>query len=106
MNALEQTVDLDDAREGMQLARELRDAGGGVLLPAGASLSASSLNSLRRRGIEQIVVVAEAPAEDPAIAAARRARAGKRLDHLFRHSATLGASAALLERLRTYRKES
>ena len=106
MNALEQTLALDDAREGMVLALELRDAGGAVLLPAGAALSASSLNSLRRRGIAQLCVVAEAPPEDPAIAIARRERLAQRLERLFRHSAADGATGILLARLHDYRKGS
>ncbi len=103
MTALEEIVAIDAAQEGMVLFQDLRDAGGAVLLPAGASLSVASLSSLRRRGIEQISIVATAAPEDPAIAEAERARRLQRLAHLFRHSAAQGASATLLARLQAYR---
>ena len=103
MSTLEETVAIDDALEGMVLAHNLLDAGGAVLLPAGATLSTASLNSLRRRGIEQLQVVREAEAPDAAAIAAERERQCLRLERLFRKSAAVGASGKLLERLRNYR---
>ncbi|MDM5178253.1 hypothetical protein PO883_13730 [Massilia sp. DJPM01] len=100
------TIDIDNASEGMVLAQDLRDAGGGVLLPAGATLSASSLASLRRRGIERVqVVAAEAPLDEAAVRAERERRYA-RLKHLFRRCLTgspANASAVLYERLLAYR---
>ncbi|ATQ78186.1 hypothetical protein CR152_29510 [Massilia violaceinigra] len=107
MTPAEDTIDIDDASEGMVLAQDLRDAGGGVLLPAGATLSASSLASLRRRGIEQIQVVGAAPPVDEAAVRAERERQCARLEHLFRRSlsgAPASASAVLYERLLAYRR--
>jgi hypothetical protein len=99
----EHTIAIDAANEGMVLSHDLLDAGGAVLLPAGASLSAASLSSLRRRGIEQLQVVPQAPPPDPAALAAERERQTKRLADLFRHSASCGATARLLEQMITYR---
>ena len=106
MTTHESTIDIDAASEGMILAQNLLDSGGKVLLPEGASLSASSLASLRRRGIEQlcIQVVAEASEADQAAVEAERARQCQRLQHLFRRSAGVGASGQLLEHLAAYRK--
>lgn len=106
MSTLEATVAIDDALEGMVLAHNLLDPGGAVLLPAGATLSAASLNSLRRRGIEQLQVVLAAAAPDAAAIAAERERQCLRLERLFRKSAAVGASGKLLERLRDYRMGS
>ena len=100
------TIDIDAASEGMVLAEDLRDGGGGVLLPAGATLSASSLASLRRRGIEQLQVVAAAPPVDEAAVRAERERQCARLQQLFRRclpGAPASASTVLYERLVAYR---
>ncbi|MEJ7807041.1 MAG: hypothetical protein WKG03_14100 [Telluria sp.] len=106
MSNTDTTIDIDAASEGMILAHNLLDSGGAVLLPEGASLSASSLASLRRRGIEQLQVRVEAgpSAADLAVAQAERERRCQRLQHLFRSSAAVGASARLLEHLTAYRK--
>ncbi|KQW87322.1 hypothetical protein ASC94_28440 [Massilia sp. Root418] len=99
-------VDLDQASAGMVLAEALLDAHGAVLLPPGAVLSESSLSSLRRRGVERCSVVAPEPEEDPAVAAARREQALKRLQHLFRRSAQTEATGELLRLLADYRSRS
>jgi hypothetical protein len=104
MSSSEQMIDIDAASAGMVLAADLKDASGVVLLPAGATLSESSLNSLRRRGIEQIGVLQDAAPEDAAALQAERVRQCARLQRLFRRSAEVGASAKLLERLTSYRK--
>lgn len=108
-----QTIGIDDASEGMVLAEDLRDAGGAVLLPAGATLGASSLASLRRRGIEQVQVVGaagleDAPVDDAALQAERE-RQCARLERLFRRcldGPAKGASAVLFERLLAYRRSA
>lgn len=96
-------IDIGDASAGMLLAHDLKDSSGSVLLPAGASLSESNLASLRRRGIERIAVVGAAEPVDPAALQAERERKCARLVHLFRRSATVGATALLLERLIMFR---
>ena len=103
----EETISIDVASEGMVLAGDLRDAGGAILLPGGATLSQSTLNSLRRRGIERLAVAmpeAPEPELDPAAQQAERERRGARLRHLFRRVGDAGASAAMLARLMHYRK--
>lgn len=99
----EQAVAIDAASAGMVLARTLQDASGTVLLPAGATLSEANLSSLRRRGIEQVVIVGAAEAVDPALLQAERERKRARLLRLFRRSAEVGATTLLLERLMQYR---
>ncbi|NHZ99340.1 hypothetical protein [Massilia sp. CCM 8734] len=113
MMPVEDTIGIDDAIEGMVLACDLRDAGGAVLLPAGATLGAAALASLRRRGIEQLQVVGSMNAADAALDAAalqaERERQCARLEHLFRrclNGASGGASAMLLERLLAYRRSA
>ena len=103
METPERSIEIDAAIEGMVLARSLLDANGGVLLPAGASLTAASLNSLRRRGIEQLQVVCEAEPPDQAEILAERERQRQRLGRLFRRSADSGATGMLLARLTNYR---
>ncbi|MEO7495813.1 MAG: hypothetical protein ABIT83_04890 [Massilia sp.] len=102
------TIDIDDASAGMTLADDLHDSRGAVLLPAGASLSEATLNSLRRRGIERLCVQAAAAASEPADDAAlegERERQCARLQRLFRRSAGVQASDALLARLVQYRRQ-
>lgn len=121
-------ISLDDASAGMLLADALLDAHGGLLLPQGAALTASSLASLRRRGIEQCSVVDtggdgrdgvggagrggdggmglredDGVAADPAALERRRALAVERLRRLFRHCADGEAGAVLLHQLIDYR---
>lgn len=103
MTILGNMIALDDAVENMVLAHDLLDAGGAVLLPAGAILSASSLSSLRRRGIEQLQVVPTAAPPDPAALAAELERRTVRLASLFRHSVSCGATGRLLDQMITYR---
>ena len=103
METSEQLIGIDAAIEGMVLAHSLLDPGGAVLLPAGATLSAASLNSLRRRGIEQLQVVAEAEPPDQEQLKAERERQCQRLERLFRRSAGSGATGLLLGRLTDYR---
>jgi hypothetical protein len=103
MSTQEAIVSIDDATEGMVLAQNLLDGGGAVLLPAGATLSASSINSLRRRGIEQLQVALEAEPVDQAALQAERERQCVRLQQLFRKNVAVGASGKLLERLHNYR---
>lgn len=100
----EATIHIGEALEGMVLSKSLLDSNGAILLPEGASLNASNLASLTRRGVEQLQVVAEAPAPDPAALQAERERQCQRLEHLFRHCAASGGSAQLLARLLNYRK--
>lgn len=113
-----QALALDQAAAGMVLADDLRDAGGALLLPAGAVLSEAVLAGLRRRGVAGCRVETAHPAEaahpanaaEPAAEAEhaapgspRQERAQARLRHLFRHSAGAGGAATLLRLLSDYR---
>lgn len=96
-------IELERASAGMVLAADLSDANGGVLLPAGASLSEANLASLRRRGVRACLVRgAEAEAESGA-RALELARRQQRLAHLFRASAGAEATPQLLRLLVDYR---
>lgn len=81
---------LAQARAGMVLSGELRDAHGHVLLPAGAVLTAAMLASLARHGIAML------PVRDPH---------GERVGYLFRKldAASAEASVALRAYLHSYR---
>jgi len=99
-------VDLDDASAGMVLAEALLDAHGAVLLPPGAVLSDSTLNSLRRRGVPSCSVLVPPEPETAEQAAARRQQCLERLQHLFRRSAETEATGELLRLLADYRSRS
>jgi hypothetical protein len=75
-------VTLDEASAGMILSDDLRDAQGSVLLPAGTTLSDSTLTSLRRRGIDMLSIQGdELPDADDAAA---QEKYKERLQQLFR----------------------
>lgn len=105
MSTRMQAMPVGEAAAGMVLAEALHDQGGSVLLPAGATLTDATLNALRRRGIESLAVLAESAADDGAASEAERERQCARLARLFRNSAEVGASGALLARLLRYRSE-
>jgi hypothetical protein len=96
-----QQMAIADVVAGMVLAQALCDPGGGVLLPAGATLTDATLSALRRRGIDSLGVVGDQAVDDQA----ERARQCARLAHIFRNSAEVDATGALLERLLRYRRE-
>lgn len=110
MSAAIVSLPIAEAAAGMVLAEALRDDGGAVLLPAGATLSDASLRSLRRRGVATLSVIGAAvagsadAAADAAHGQAERERQCARLARLFRHSAEAdGAGAQLLAHLLRYR---
>jgi hypothetical protein len=108
MSDHEQLIDIDQAA-GMVLAADLTDHNGGVLLPAGATLSSANIASLRRRGINACIVVVAEPdaarcAEDEAAAALERERHQLRLLRLFRRSGGEQATPLLLQLLTDYRR--
>lgn len=76
---------LDQLTAGMVLAQDVCDASGGRLLTEGVELSDATIASLRRRGIEQVMVAVE-EALTPEQCAARKAEIGARIEHLFRRS--------------------
>lgn len=103
MTSLSKDIRLEDAQVGMELARDLVDRHGTVLLQRGSILNASMLAALARRGVERLRVAGEA--DDKLALEAERARLEARLAHLFRHQD--GAAAGRLHaRLLAYRLES
>ena len=83
---------LAQARAGMMLSGELRDAHGHVLLPEGTVLTPAMLASLAHHGIDQV------PVRNPH---------RERIDYLFRSfpaSADASAGGALLTFLQAYRR--
>lgn len=102
MSTLE--LGIDEAAAGMVLGADLKDDAGAVLLPAGATLAAATLASLRRRGVATLTVQAPDTQHESAEREAACARQLDRLAHLFRRSAQAGGSAHLLERLCAYRR--
>lgn len=73
---------VQEARAGMRLVAEVRNAAGGVLLAAGAVLAEDALAGLRRRGIDAVAVeMPDARSEEEI--ARELALAEARIDHLF-----------------------
>ena len=104
MQTLATTVDL--IPEGMLLAQPVLDAQGQLLLPAGAPITRSALNSLQRRGVETIFVNPPAEtgaAHSKADPAAMQANTEKRLLHLFRPAMQAGQLNPLFHLILRYR---
>lgn len=72
---------IEDVSPGDVLGADVLDARGAVLLPAGSSLTEHTLDRLRGRDIDTLVIVSPESAEAKA---ARYAAMHERLDHLFR----------------------
>jgi hypothetical protein len=97
---------LDELPEGGVLADALRDGQNQLLLPEGTALDASTIASLRRRGVEQVAVRLPGSAAGEPVAegaCARRERIEQRLQHLFRHTAASGQVNPLMHMLPAYR---
>ncbi|MDD5330710.1 MAG: hypothetical protein PHX38_11950 [Sulfuricella sp.] len=75
---------LERAEVGMVLAQDVLDAGGGCLLAQGGELTEASLASLRRRGVDHVVVAVAEEALSAEQRAAREAEMRARIDRLFR----------------------
>lgn len=74
---------LDQTEPGMVLAQDVCDAGGGRLLALGAELSDATIASLKRRGVECVMVAVEETLT-PEQRAAREAEIRRLTEHLFR----------------------
>lgn len=74
---------LEQLEAGMVLAQDVCDASGGRLLTEGVELSDATIASLRRRGVEQVMVAVEETLT-PEQCAARKAAIVARVEHLFR----------------------
>lgn len=80
-----ETCAIDQVQAGAVLAADVVDAGGRILMPAGATLTATALESLQRRDIVSLTIES-LQEEDPAAREARRVRLETRLARLFRHA--------------------
>ncbi|HCE09041.1 MAG TPA: hypothetical protein DEQ40_10645 [Oxalobacteraceae bacterium] len=101
MISRQKQFDLDEALPGMTLSDDILDAHGGVLLPRGTTMTEATLLSLRRRGIDKLLVVNEALSA--ADLAAEQERLLQRLDRLFRKCRNQEASELLLQSVTQYR---
>ncbi|OGT03861.1 MAG: hypothetical protein A2143_06280 [Gallionellales bacterium RBG_16_57_15] len=94
------TINLTDARPGMQVALDVCTANGSVLLAAGAVLSMDTLAALARRGVGQLQI---AESLSPEQRAERAAAFEQRLAVLFRHAGDDPLLGKLREIVRDYR---
>lgn len=85
----------------MTLAQPVFDDRGAMLLPHGTVLTEAMLLSIRRRGIDQLVVLDDTVSD--ADLALERERLQQRLALLFRRCGNQGASALLLQSVTQYR---
>ena len=74
---------LDQLTAGMVLAQDVCDATGGRLLAQGAELSGATIASLKRRGVDYVMVAVE-EILTPEQRAAREAQTRERIERLFR----------------------
>lgn len=93
---------LEEIEPGMELADDMYDATGHVLLGNGAVLTAGMIESLNRRGIAHIPIAERIDAEE---AARLRAAARRRVEALFRRAGDDPLMAKLREAVLEYRLE-
>ena len=93
-------IGLENARPGMQIAADICDANGCMLLAAGAVLSEVALAALEQRGVTQFAVVA---ALNPEERVQQIAEIDQRLDMLFRHVGNDPLLRKLQETVREFR---
>jgi len=101
MISLFKQVDIDNALPGMRLSDAILDAHGGVLLPSGTSLTDATLQSLRQRGITQILVLNDDVSN--AELEVERVRVRQRLDKLFSQRTNNEKNRLLLQYMIQYR---
>lgn len=98
-------IGIDLAESGMPLAEAVTDDSGRILIPAGAVLTESMLNSLQRRGVAELVV--ERPVVmDQAARQAMRARVEQRLSRLFRLAGDGAETRILYQAVSDFRMEN
>lgn len=94
MNKSSRELHLEEVEIGMELACDLIDQHGTVLLQQGSVLTDRLLAALERRGISRLRIVAEPADEavDDGARAAERERVRLRLAYLFRGAVGTGAA--------------
>lgn len=96
---------VQEAKPGMRLVAEIRNAAGGVLLAAGVELGEDALAGLRRRGIDAVSV--EIPdARSDAEIARELAQAEVRIQHLFRRHIDNPELRELMQVVLDYRRKT
>jgi len=98
----QETRRIDELQPGMRLAAAVTDAGGQVLLPAGAELTESMLQGLRRRDVAELLIETEMN-EDPAALEARCAILKKQLKQIFRNAGDGVETKALYQAILEFR---
>jgi len=100
------TMPLDAVTDAAVLAEPVCDDSGQLLLPAGTTLTESLVASLRRRGVETVVIAGPQAQPEPAMdMLARQARVDGRMKSLFRHALRTGHVNPLLHMVSRYRLE-
>jgi hypothetical protein len=99
-----ETLPIGEVVPGMYLAQAVMDDGGRVLVPAGAEVSESMLNSLQRRDVAELTVEREVE-EDPAEREAFRAKLVEHLDRLFRKAGDAAETRVLYQSILDFRLE-
>lgn len=94
-------ISLENLSAGAELADDLLDKQGHVLLPAGSILSANMLKSLEHHGVHQVSVLVEltGSAEEPSLQEKMA-----RLQHLFRGTAESASTTTLYTYLKNFRE--
>lgn len=98
-------IGIDLAESGMHLAEAVTDDSGRILIPAGAVLTESLLNSLQRRDVAELVI--ERPVVmDQAARQAMLARVEQRLSRLFRLAGDGAETRILYQAVSDFRMEN
>ena len=99
------TVPLDQVLPGSVLGDNVQDEAGRVLLRAGAVISESALEALRRRAVEQVVLdVVEKPS--PEQFALEKVRLETRLESAFRRAGQSEANRQLWQAILEFKLET
>lgn len=96
---------LDGQAAGRILAEDVRDAHGNLLLPAGSTLSASTVEALARRGVLAVAVRPATPEGAPARTARQVADIEAAIERLFRCAGDGPATQAVKRLIRAHRLE-
>lgn len=96
------TVPLDQVLPGTVLGDNVHDEAGRVLLRVGAIVTESSIEALRRRGVES-VTVENTEAHSPEHQARARVRLEVRLQEAFRHAGQSEANRQLWQAVLEYK---
>ena len=95
------TIELDEAVPGMTLQEPIFDGSGTPLLPIGTVLTDAVITSLRRRGIDTLIILNDAISEEEL--KRERERVERRLQMLCRKAVPGGTTDALANVVRTYK---